>query len=286
MARRRKQTEDMRDWRTITDEKEKYQAYLCSREWAEKREAVHKRAGRRCERCRMLPISAVHHLSYARKYKESLEDLQGICQPCHDFIHKKRDEDPLLRPIILQHVIYLAGKISKGDWRTFFCNDMIRSGADPYGWAVHEESLHWNCFGRTFRCHYAGPLFTNCGHGEDHGSNVHGMGGIQQCKHDDPSIHEIVFRSCVDAINEATAILAWFDDPFQYGTIFELGVAASLGKPVMIGFNERVKQFKDDLWFPFECAEFAACFASPIEFVSSWLECASSVWMRGTGHGG
>ena len=32
------------DWREIKDEREKYQYYLCSREWAVLKEAVHKRA--------------------------------------------------------------------------------------------------------------------------------------------------------------------------------------------------------------------------------------------------
>jgi hypothetical protein len=32
------------DWREIKDEREKYQYYLCSREWGVLKEAVHKRA--------------------------------------------------------------------------------------------------------------------------------------------------------------------------------------------------------------------------------------------------
>jgi 5-methylcytosine-specific restriction endonuclease McrA len=77
MAKRKPQN-DLTDWRTIADDKEKYQAYLCSREWAEKREAVRKRAGGKCERCSTLPMDAVHHLTYVRKYNEDLEDLQAI----------------------------------------------------------------------------------------------------------------------------------------------------------------------------------------------------------------
>lgn len=92
MAKRTKHA--LQDWRSIADDREKYQAYLCSREWAEKKVAVHKRAGGKCERCRVLPIDAVHHLTYARKYNEQLEDLQAICQPCHDFTHGKEDFDP------------------------------------------------------------------------------------------------------------------------------------------------------------------------------------------------
>ena len=82
------------DWRDIQDDREKYQAYLCSREWAEKREAVKERAGGKCERCTVLPIDAVHHLTYKRKYAERLEDLSAICTPCHEFTHGKSDFDP------------------------------------------------------------------------------------------------------------------------------------------------------------------------------------------------
>lgn len=82
------------DWRSIQDEREKYQAYLCSREWAEKRQAVKERSGDRCERCRILPMEACHHLTYARKYSEKLEDLQAICNACHEYTHGKADFDP------------------------------------------------------------------------------------------------------------------------------------------------------------------------------------------------
>jgi hypothetical protein len=85
----------MSDWRSILNEKEKYAAYLCSREWSEKREAVRRRAGGKCERCGVLSMDAVHHLTYARKYDEQLTDLQAICEPCHKFTHGKSEFDPL-----------------------------------------------------------------------------------------------------------------------------------------------------------------------------------------------
>jgi len=90
----RQKRESLTDWRSISDDREKYQAYLCSREWAEKREAVRRRFNGRCERCSVLPMAACHHLTYARKYDEPLEDLQAICQPCHDFTHGKHWFDP------------------------------------------------------------------------------------------------------------------------------------------------------------------------------------------------
>ncbi len=84
----------MRDWRTITNEKEKYTAYLGSREWAEKRESVRRRGGGICERCKKNPMYACNHLSYERRYNERLEDLRAVCQECHKFIHGKSNYDP------------------------------------------------------------------------------------------------------------------------------------------------------------------------------------------------
>ncbi len=84
----------MMRWQDIQDEEEKYAAYLCSREWNEKKEAVHARAYGKCERCFVNKIGAVHHQSYKRKYDELLEDLQANCNDCHAFTHGKSDVDP------------------------------------------------------------------------------------------------------------------------------------------------------------------------------------------------
>lgn len=62
-----------------------YKRYLASREWALRREAVKKRAGSVCERCDTLPLRDVHHLTYANIGNEPLDDLQGICGPCHEY---------------------------------------------------------------------------------------------------------------------------------------------------------------------------------------------------------
>ncbi len=87
-------TQGLSDWRNIADEREKYAAYLCSREWCEKRETVQQRSEGKCERCLRNPADHVHHLTYARKYAELLDDLQAVCKPCHDFIHGKSSDDP------------------------------------------------------------------------------------------------------------------------------------------------------------------------------------------------
>jgi len=83
------------DWKTMVDGREKYQCYLCSREWAEKREMILGRCGGVCERCGLNKVDAVHHKTYERKYTERPEDLIGICSGCHAFTHGKSDCDPI-----------------------------------------------------------------------------------------------------------------------------------------------------------------------------------------------
>ena len=82
-------------WQTITDDREKYKAYLCSREWALLRNDVRERCGGKCERCKVNDMECVHHLTYARKYNERIDDLSGWCNACHDFTHGKSNNDPL-----------------------------------------------------------------------------------------------------------------------------------------------------------------------------------------------
>ncbi len=94
MARQQQKGKRQVDWRAIDDEKEKYQAYLCSPEWGNLRREVHERAKGKCERCGAFPIHAVHHLTYTRKYAELPEDLQAICEFCHAFVHGKELFDP------------------------------------------------------------------------------------------------------------------------------------------------------------------------------------------------
>jgi hypothetical protein len=97
----------------LENDKEKYQAYLCSREWSEKREKVRKRAGGNCERCRVFPMDACHHLTYERKYNELLEDLQASCDFCHQFTHGKSDFDPLVYAKLIRYVSRVADDAQK-----------------------------------------------------------------------------------------------------------------------------------------------------------------------------
>ena len=73
----------------------KYHEYLASRSWAIKRDAVKKRAGGKCERCKKREIDSVHHLSYEHVFDEPLTDLQGLCISCHKYLSGKTAIDPV-----------------------------------------------------------------------------------------------------------------------------------------------------------------------------------------------
>jgi len=59
--------------------------YYASREWALLKEHVRERSGGICERCKVNSHQATHHLTYARFGYERLDDLLGVCDPCHEF---------------------------------------------------------------------------------------------------------------------------------------------------------------------------------------------------------
>ncbi len=71
--------------------KEKYQEYLRSPEWREKRSRVMRRASYLCEMCGERRATEVHHLTYDRIFREELDDLKAICRECHKTIHDKEE---------------------------------------------------------------------------------------------------------------------------------------------------------------------------------------------------
>lgn len=76
-----------------------YGRYLASREWAVLKVKVRQRSGGICERCRMAPHEETHHVTYERIGRERLEDLQGVCHRCHQFVSGKSDSDPCSPPV-------------------------------------------------------------------------------------------------------------------------------------------------------------------------------------------
>jgi 5-methylcytosine-specific restriction endonuclease McrA len=69
-----------------------YTLYMQSQAWQVKRQQVLRRANGRCERCgQFAKWLDVHHLSYRNLANEPLEELQGLCRPCHDIAEQAAD---------------------------------------------------------------------------------------------------------------------------------------------------------------------------------------------------
>lgn len=75
------------NWRSLPAGREKYAAYLASRDWAERRMVVIARSGGRCEMGCGRRGEQVHHQTYLRVYHEDPADLIHLCRFCHDDIH-------------------------------------------------------------------------------------------------------------------------------------------------------------------------------------------------------
>jgi hypothetical protein len=124
----------MSSWRDIADDREKYKAYLCSREWALLRNAVRARCGGKCERCGVNEMECVHHLTYARKYDERIDDLAGWCNACHEFTHGKTDVDPVASLSVSQFIAIhgWCEKMSRSDFIGFI-DTVVSKGWGTYG---------------------------------------------------------------------------------------------------------------------------------------------------------
>jgi hypothetical protein len=253
------------DWRRIPDGKEKYQAYLCSREWSEKKEAVRKRSSGICERCRVNMMDAVHHLTYERKYAERLSDLQAICKACHEFTHAKSQYDPrVFAPVFVEgsgpecsgpiRILYLAGKITQDRWRDEIVKDWSFENHSEFTWDAcsqfcGEEWQTVKCAAAASngsRLDYCGPWWSDleyaCGHGDvSQCSEPHAYGQFQDhgfvsaflCGEAERPMN-IVSRNVEIAINECDLLFAWINSDDCFGTIFEIGMAVALGKTVVV----------------------------------------------------
>ena len=175
---------------------EQYHQYLASREWSVLKEAVKRRSGGWCERCKINSMNHVHHLTYARKYHELLEDLQALCKGCHEFTHAKSDIDPAedAKPIL-----YCIGKTTGKKWEVL--KPIIGDTAKLIASDQDHENFHYN--DRTLDGAY----------GETYG---------------------IVKEQCIDRLRQADAGVGYIDTPDSFGSIAEIAYLSALGKPTFI----------------------------------------------------
>lgn len=65
----------------------RYQSYMQSWAWQEKRRIVLRRANFQCEGCGEQTATQVHHLTYRHLGDELLWELKAVCNDCHEKIH-------------------------------------------------------------------------------------------------------------------------------------------------------------------------------------------------------
>jgi hypothetical protein len=71
------------------DFRELWTAYLKSKWWQARKTLVFQRAKGICEHCRSKACEECHHLTYAHRFNEPLEDLLGLCSACHRFFSNR-----------------------------------------------------------------------------------------------------------------------------------------------------------------------------------------------------
>lgn len=136
--------------------------------------------------------------------------------------------------------IYLAGKVGNYCWRHGMVQGLNRAycvvgGDTPEPWPVLEGAGPGGL-------DYVGPFFSGCDHSCGHQPGEH---GLAPCGCNGGCDQQFVVEQCLRAVKKADVVFAWIDDPSCYGSIFELGFAAGLGKTIVVGTN-----LKDtDLWF-------------------------------------
>lgn len=148
--------------------------------------------------------------------------------------------------------IYLAGKISRNDWR-----HTIVSRLSEFEWKDESKMIptHPIIPKSIFDYHnYVGPFFISCNHGCSHGDNTHGVGAgntVTCTFHDEHyQKREAAFNLALEGIKKADTIFAWIESLDCYGTLVEIGYAYALGKHIWIDIPDpqNDKNFQH-LWF-------------------------------------
>lgn len=178
--------------------------------------------------------------------------------------------------------IYLAGKISKSDWRFAAVLGLRSAVADTdveagLPWATR---AHYRVFD-SFR--YVGPFFASCDHGCGHVGSQHGV--VEACGYGrTDKVADYVLTQCFDAIDRCDIFFAWLnpDDKSAYtahGTLVEVGYAMARNKEIIIATPEMPfngdafyhgedrgseEQSMQDLWFAFQAADRVILTSDPV----------------------
>lgn len=221
--------------------------YYKTPQWAEKRNERLKLDGYRCAICGFTRALEVHHINYERLGNEDVSrDLVTLCKKCHSVVESmKKEVNPI--KVAEHHSVYLAGKISKNDWRNNFClyRGIPSDPADIAEGFVLKVNDNLTI---------TGPFFISCDHGCYHGDGKHGVGtddygghmGGGGCMGYYYDRHQ-VFDICKEQIDKAEIVFAYINCRDCYGTIAEIGYAYANKKDILILFSD--DSIREDMWF-------------------------------------
>lgn len=140
----------------------------------------------------------------------------------------------------MNNKIYLAGKITKNNWRNRVLNtSRIDELNVPY---IIENKFK-----------YTGPYFLSCDHGCFHGEKTHGRRIEDECCCSDVYINEsrqTTISKCYKWIDDADIVFCWIDDITAYGTFTEIGYATAKNKIIYIACDKKIEKESLDIWFP------------------------------------
>ncbi len=135
--------------------------------------------------------------------------------------------------------IYLAGKISKNDWR-----QKLVPGLRYHLW--DEGPITVNSFS------YTGPFFVSCDHGCNHKHNSHGA-AAGYAFGESTFTQKDVIRNNMASLASTDLLFAYVTAVDCYGTIFEIGKAIERGIRTVIVFAPSIPY--EDFWFTYMQAD-------------------------------
>jgi len=147
--------------------------------------------------------------------------------------------------------VYLAGKIAPNDWRQRLVDIRNNFSGGEKDEIRNGKILKYNDY-----VNITGPFFLSCDHSCYHGDNSHGVGLNNLCpngeRYDcygltDYFSEKEVKDICLSQIKKSDVIFAYINSDDCFGTLYELGYASALGKPILLLFDNGNR--RENMWF-------------------------------------
>ena len=149
--------------------------------------------------------------------------------------------------------VYLAGKITNDWWRNEILGDGSSSRRTPgiyVSASVDEIEKRYEYYNGEYDAGefiVTGPHSLGCDHSCFHNTSHASTDGEFTCLGELGMEQQDVFEACTHQINKSDIVFAYITSSDIYGTLFELGFAYGINKPVYIVFkNNELKRLH---WF-------------------------------------